>query len=225
MKKSVAVIGLGRFGLSLVSCLDKLNAEIIGIDFDMQAVAKAANQIQHVYFCDATKEEALREVGVQNVDHAIVAIGQNDSTKLVNTIVAVIMLKRIGVEKITVRLDDDSYIDILKTIGATDFIQPVKIACERIAHRIVIDNLVDYFNVAKNYDIFEVKLPEHFEEVAVRDLAEKYKTKMNILLIHRANKTFTPTADEILKPLDDIYIFGEKNSIAKTTAFLTENAD
>lgn len=225
MKKSVAVIGLGRFGLSLVSCLDKLNAEIIGVDFDMEAVAKAANHIQHVYYCDATKEEALRDAGVQNVDHAIVAIGQNDSSKLVNTIVSVIMLKRIGVEKITVRLDDDSYMDILKTIGATDFIQPVKIACERIAHRIVIDNLIDYFNVAKDYNIFEVKLPENFEEVAVRDLADKFKIKINILLIHRDKKTFTPTADEILKPLDEIYIFGEKNSIAKTTAFLTERAE
>jgi len=225
MKKSVAVIGLGRFGLSLVSCLDKLNAVIIGIDFDMQAVAKAANCIQHVYYCDATKEEALREAGVQNVEHAIVAIGQNDSNKLVNTIVAVIMLKRIGVEKITVRLDDDSYMDILKTIGATDFIQPVKIACERIAHRIVIDNLIDYFNVAKDYNIFEVKLPEHFEEVAVRDLADKFKVKLNILLIHRDKNTFTPTADEILKPFDEIYIFGEKNSIAKTTAFLTDRTE
>ena len=225
MKKTVAVIGLGRFGLSLVNCLDKLNVEIIGVDFNMQAVAKAANYIQHVYFCDATKEEALREAGIQNVEHAIVAIGQNDSTKLVNTIVSVIMLKRIGVEKITVRLDDDSYMDILKSIGAPDFIEPVKIACERIAHRIVIDNLIDYFNISKDYNICEIKLPEKFEAVAVRDLADKIKAKVNILLIHRGAKTFPPTADEELLPNDEIYIFGDKNSIAKITPLLVGPAE
>lgn len=46
MKKSFAIIGLGRFGLSLIEELSKYTNDIIGIDTDMDAVKTASHIIE-----------------------------------------------------------------------------------------------------------------------------------------------------------------------------------
>ena len=40
MKKSIAVIGLSRFGLTLVEQLSKLNVDLVAIDKDKESVKK-----------------------------------------------------------------------------------------------------------------------------------------------------------------------------------------
>lgn len=60
MKKSFVVIGLGRFGLTLLEELSNYGNEIIGIDNDLDAVNKASNIIEQVYQADSTSEIALK---------------------------------------------------------------------------------------------------------------------------------------------------------------------
>ena len=62
MKKSFVVIGLGRFGLTLLEELSNYGNEIIGIDNDLDAVNKASNIIEQVYQADSTSEIALKNI-------------------------------------------------------------------------------------------------------------------------------------------------------------------
>ena len=59
MKKSIAVIGLGRFGLSLVESFSRLNVDIIAIDQNKESV-KSKRFVHNVYVVDSTDEEALK---------------------------------------------------------------------------------------------------------------------------------------------------------------------
>ena len=220
MKKSIGIIGCSRFGTGLINSLKKFNdIDILAIDNNIDIITKTATMVENAFLCDSTKEEALREVGMQNVDEAIIAIGQTTPDGLVNTIITTIMLKRIGVEKITVRLDNPSYETILKTIGATGFINPMKIACEKIANTIAYENIVDYFDVAGQYTIYEIKLQSNFKPIIIKDLALRSKYDMNILLINRNKKSIAPNAYIELEPNDEIYIFGEKSKINKIVNF------
>src|SRR5690554_3480329 len=136
MKKSIAVIGLSRFGLNLVENFSKLNVDVIAIDHDKESVNKAAEFIQNVMIADSTNIDALKEAGIGNVDHAIVAIGQNEQANLATSIITIIKLKQLGIKEITARADDKDSAEALKLVGANSIVLPLNIASERIAYKI-----------------------------------------------------------------------------------------
>ncbi len=219
MKKSIAIIGLSRFGLNLLESFSKLNVDLIGIDRDILSVKKASEIISNVLVCDSTDPQALKDAGITNVDHAVVAIGQNDKANLSISIMTILKLKELGIKEITARADDKVFADILGLIGATNVISPFQIASERVANKISSTNVIDYFNIKDEFDVYEVKIIEKFEPLLITELDSRSKYKINILLIERNDELFTPDKKTILRPNDKIFIFGQKKDIPKITSF------
>lgn len=219
MKKSIVVIGLSRFGLNLVESLSRLNVDLIAIDIDKESVRKASELTHHVFACDATDEEALKECGVHNVDHAIVAIGQNEKANLTSSIMTIIKLKEMGIKHITARADDEDYVEVLKLVGATHIVTPLKIASDRVANRIAAGNVVDYFNIKNDFDVYEVHVSPSFEPIILAELSIRSKYKINILLIEREGKMLIPNKDTVIMSGDDVFIFGQKRDINKIASF------
>jgi len=215
MKKIIGIIGLSRFGLNLVDSFSKLNVEIIAIDNNKDSVRKASEMITNAFVCDATDEEALKSSGISNVDHAIVAFGQNERNNLTASIITIIKLKELGVKHITARADEEDYATILKLVGATDVVSPLWIASERVANRIALGNVVDYFNIKNDFDVYEINIRDDFEPTPIIDLDLRGMYGINILLIERDGKVVVPDKDTILKPKDDIFIFGRKKDLPK----------
>ncbi len=220
MRKSIAIIGLSRFGLSLVETLSKLDVDLIAIDNEAEVVSKVGEYIKNALIADSTNLESLREAGIKNVDHAIVALGQNERVNLTTSIITVIKLKELGVKEITARADDEDYAEILRLVGANHIVMPLLIASERVAYKLVWDNVLDYFNVRGSYDLYEVKVGPNFKPVALADFDARTRFKINILLVESGGETFTPTKDTIIKPDDEVYIFGNKKDIPKVLAAL-----
>lgn len=220
MKKSIAVIGLSRFGLKLVEEFSKLNVDLIAVDKDKEAVKKAVEITPNVFVVDSTDEDSLKEAGISNVNHAIVAIGQNDINNLTTSIITITKLKHLGIEKITARADEEDFAQILKLIGATEIIFPLQIASEKIANKVAANNIIDYFNIVENYDVFEIEIKKDFEPLKITNLDSRNKYNMNILLIKRDEEIIIPTKSTVLMPKDHLFIFGDKKHIAKITAII-----
>ena len=72
---NVAVVGLGRFGSALALELVASGHQVLGIDFDEKVVQAHAANLTHVVSADTTDEETLRELGLADMDSAVVAIG------------------------------------------------------------------------------------------------------------------------------------------------------
>jgi trk system potassium uptake protein TrkA len=213
--KSIAMIGLSRFGLSLVEAFSKLDVELVAIDMAEEQVRKAGDFIQNVFIADSTSIESLRAAGIANVDHAIVAIGQNERINLTTSIISVIKLKELGIKEITARADEEDYAEVLTLVGATNIVMPLDIAAERIANKIAAGNVLDYFNVRRDYDVYEVKISDDFEPLPIIKLDSRTRYKINILLIERNKVLYVPTKDTILEPGDEIFVFGKKQDIPK----------
>lgn len=221
--QSIAIIGLGRFGMELVRALsEKKDVDVMAIDTNPEIVTEAGKYIRNVFVCDCKQESAIREIGIQNVDHAIVAFGQSENSKLIFTILVTILLKKIGVPEITVRLDNEMYEDTIRAIGATNIIYPLKMASERMANRLCSSLCVDNISLTEKYNIFELKVSSTFKELALLELADKIRQKINIILIKRDSKTFIPTGADSIKGNDTIFIFGKENKINKIANFFTE---
>ena len=108
-KKSFAVIGLGQFGRSIVEELVENGRDVIAIDSDKEAVVKMSGILSTCFVADATDEQALKELGIKDVDAAIVAFGDNKEASVLTTVV----LRELGVKQIIVRVDDDYYASII----------------------------------------------------------------------------------------------------------------
>ena len=87
MPHQVAVIGMGRFGTSVARELYRIGHDVLVIDKDEQLCQSMMGQVTYVVTGDATSANLLEEVGISNVDTAIVAIGTDiQSSVLAGTV-------------------------------------------------------------------------------------------------------------------------------------------
>jgi trk system potassium uptake protein len=119
-KKSVAVIGLGRFGEAVALRLVDLGHEVVGIDEDPIIVQKLADDMPHVVRADSTECEALMALGVNEVDYAVVAIGAD----LEGSMLTVLALTEIGVKDIWAKASTRRHGLILERLGVTKVVFP-----------------------------------------------------------------------------------------------------
>lgn len=217
-KKNFLIIGLGRFGLSLLEDLAKQKANILAIDSNIDAVERASHIIEHCLVCDATKENNLREIGVQNVDHAIVAIGGNIHSTLLTTII----LKELGVNKITVRVDDEYYAQVMHKIGADEVVLPERIAAETLAHRMVSDSILDYYRVQGDYAVVQLKVGPNFKSTALTSLDSRNKFDVNIVGIIRNNKFFIPKGSDTVNSNDTLLVIGSETKVYRFEQYIND---
>lgn len=211
MKKSFVVLGLGRFGLSLIEELSKHNVDVIGVDMNVDNVNLASEIINNVFICNTTSETALHELGINNVDHAFVAYGSN----LQATIMTTIILKEMGIKKITVRVDDEYYAPVLKKLGADEVISPQKIAGRRLANKAISDNFIDYFDIKSDYGIVEISVTHDIKPMNIHTLDPRNNYDVNLLLIQRGNRLFSPKGTDDIMSDDHLFIFGTTPKISR----------
>ena len=218
MKKSFIIIGLGTFGVAIAKSLSALKADFIAIDRDEKKIEKISYITQNCARADATKIEALKELDVQNVDHAIVSIGGN----LQDAILTVINLKELGVKKITARISDENFKDVMTRLGATEVIIPEEASAISLANQILSDSILDYYKVNNDYSIATVIVGEKFEEITLMNLGSLKRFDINIIGVTRDAKFIQPKANDKIKPHDILTIFGPDKKITKFDNFLNK---
>ena len=115
---SVAVIGLRRFGSAVAESLMHLGHEVLGIDEDATRVQLWSDHLTRVAQADSTNVEALRQLGLSDLAHAIVGIGGNIEAN----VLTVLALQEIGVKDIWARAISDKHETILKRLGVQNVI-------------------------------------------------------------------------------------------------------
>lgn len=216
MKKSFIVVGLGRFGLGIVRTLADLKCDVLAIDVDELAVNKAAEFLNNCAICDSTKLSALKELGINDIDHAVVAIGGNFQA----TILTVINLHELGIKKITVRIDDGEYEPVMERLGATEVVIPEEASALSLAHQIVSDNILDYYQINDDYGVVKLNVSANFKEATLADLDLRNKFDVNIVGLVRGNKFMIPKGTDMICPNDAVLFIGKGPKITKVERFL-----
>lgn len=155
MKKQFIVIGLGRFGISLTQTLIQNKHEVLAVDKDLQLVEMMSSIATHAIQGDCTDEEVLTELGVKNYNHAIVAVGENLQT----SILATLLLKEMGVPKVTAKAKNAMHGKMLTKIGADQVVYPERDMGIRLGKQLSSGNLIDYIELSPDYNLVEMKAP------------------------------------------------------------------
>ena len=202
MKKEFVVIGLGRFGGSIVNELVELGVDVMAIDISSERVDDFAQIATTAVAADTTDESALRSLGIRNFEHVVVAIGENIQASILTTLI----LKEIGVKRITVKAQNDYHAKVLQKIGADQVVHPERDMGKRIANNLVSNNILDYLELSDEYSIVEVRANEKLAGFTLIDLDIRAKYGVNIVAIKRGTHILvSPQAIEEIE-MDDILI-------------------
>lgn len=130
------IIGLGNFGKTLAEELTDKGHEVIGVDNDERKVEVVKDRISIAYIMDATETSSLRALPLDEIDYAIVAIGQS----MENSLRATAALKELSVKKIYARALDSVHKSILKAMSIKKIFVPESYAARLFADKITDDN-------------------------------------------------------------------------------------
>jgi len=210
MKKEFAVIGLGRFGGSIVKELIELDADVLAIDISPAKVDEYALIATQAAAADTTDESVLHSLGIRNFEHVIVAIGENIQASILTTL----MLKEIGVPKITVKAQNDYHEKVLMKIGADHVVHPERDMGIRIANNMVSNNILDYLDLSDEHSIAEIIANEKLVGHTLVDIDIRAKYGVNIVAIKRGtNIVVSPQANETIKTNDILIVIGSDADI------------
>ncbi|WP_428908803.1 potassium channel family protein [Niallia sp. Krafla_26] len=205
MKKEFAVIGLGRFGGSICLTLAEQGIEVMGIDIDEDRVNEFSSIASHAVVGDTTDEKVLKSIGIRNFDHVIVAIGDDIQASILTTI----MLKELGVKKVTVKAQNDYHEKVLVKIGADHVVHPERDMGRRIANNITSNSVLDYLELSDEHSIVEIVASRKIDGNSIIDLDVRAKYGINIVAIKRRDEIIvSPQANETIFENDILIVIG-----------------
>ena len=212
MKREFAVIGLGRFGGSVCEELSLEGMKVLAIDKNEHKVNEFKNIASHAVIADSTDEGVLKELGIKNMDHVIVAIGDNIEASILTTVI----LDDLGVEKITVKAQSDYHAKILHKIGANQVVHPERDMGKRIAHSIISSNILDYLELSDDYSMVEVAASKKMLGKTLIDLNIRAKFGCNVVAIKNGKDiNVSPTADYKINFEDTLIVIVADEDISK----------
>lgn len=210
MKKEFVVIGLGRFGGSICRALAEQGMDVMAIDQDEDKVNEFLDIATHTVIANTTDESVLKNLGIRNFDHVIVAIGEDIQSSILTTL----MLKEMGVNHITVKAQNDYHEKVLRKIGANHVVHPERDMGKRIAHYIVSNNVLDYLELSDEYSIVEIAVNSLLSGHSLIELDVRAKYGLNIVAIKRGKDIIvSPQADDYLEEGDILIVIGADSDI------------
>ncbi len=197
--KQIAVIGLGRFGRRLASTLSANGAEVLAIDEDPAVVQEVSGEVASAVCLDSTDEEALRAVKVDQVDIAVVAIGEDIEA----SILTVSLLAELNVPQIIARAVTPHQARILEKVGATRVVYPEDEVAVTLARTLVSEHVLDYFTLSPHLHAVRMEAPEKFWGKTLAELHLRARYGVSIVAIHRPTAPEEAQAIEINMPGGD----------------------
>jgi len=215
-KKSFAVIGMGRFGQSVVEELIRKDVDVLVIDKDPEVIAKMSKIATHAVTLDTTDALALKEVGISSIDHVVVAIGE----QLQSSILTTLILKDLGVNKITVKVQNEDHAKVVLKLGADEIVQPEQQSGKRLASRIVSNNVLDYIDLNESHSFIVVYATEKIIDSTIINLDVRNKFNINVVAIRRDGNIIIPTPADVIETNDQLLLIGKNTDLDKFNNWL-----
>ncbi len=175
-QKLFAVFGLGAFGQTVAEVLAEKGGDVIAIDNDPALVESFKNKVTTALLLDSTDEKALAKAPIDDVDVAIVAMGDDLEVNIITTA----LLKQRGIPYIVCRSTSGIHGQVLRQIGANEVINLQKNAGKNLAQRLIASEVLDTIQISQEYSFSEMYVPEDFigEACEKLDLREKFSLEL-----------------------------------------------
>lgn len=214
MEKQFVVLGLGIFGSTLVKTLSQFGREVIAIDKDSENVQRVSEFATKAVIGDVTDIQFLTDLGLDDIDVGIVAIGD----RLEDSILATMNLKELGVPYVIVKAKNKRFKVVLERIGADHVVRPEKEMGEKIARTLLRKNIKDLIELDEENCIVEMKVPQSWIGKSLSQLDLRKLCSINVLgkrdpKTHKLEVPVDPSAP--IEMNDTFLVLGQTDKIEK----------
>ena len=220
--KRIAVIGLGRFGMSLARQLADSGADVIAVDRTAPLVNEIKDDVADAVRLDSTDETALRSQDIDKVDICVVCMGENFEAALLTTVLA----RKLNIPTVICRAQTKFHAEIFRQIGADEVIQPETHAGQHLGHRLANDHIEHFISLADNFTLIELRPPREFQEKSLQQIGLRSRYNVNLVGIRRLQSPGSETRtlisvsapDEQIQADDILIVVGADDALAKLPA-------
>ncbi len=196
INKTYAVLGLGRYGKAVAEELVSNGAEVLAVDIDSNNVNNAIETIPVCKCADITEPEAIKRLGISNIDVVIVAMANN----LEASVMAITLCKEAGVETVIVKCGNELHQKILKRVGADKVIFPEKESGTRLAKNLLTSGFSEMIELSDKVSMVEINVKEEWVGKNLIELSLRKKYSINVVAI-KDGENISTTVDPTL-PLE-----------------------
>lgn len=215
----VLVVGLGRFGAAVSATMVDLGIEVMAIDVDAELIDKWVDVLPHLRVADATDPTTLQQLGVQDFDTAVVAIGSGIEA----SVLSVAALSDAGCPNIWAKATTSAHGRILARVGADHVVYPEVQMGERVG-RIVSGTVLDFFELDDEFVLAEIETPPFLigRTLGESDLRSRYAVSAVCLKPITGVYTYA-TAESVPAKGSLMVVAGRPESVHKLTNEIRES--
>ncbi len=210
-RRQFAVIGLGRFGMAVARTLVERGHEVLGIDRREENVQRAKDIVTYAVQAELADGALVRELGLDEVDAAVVAIGDDLEANIFSTT----LLLEAGVPWVVARASSALHALILRRVGAHQVVFPEIDSGGAVARGLRARGVAEHIALAPNIGINKLEVPAHWCGRTLADLRLTDEDPAFIaLVIQRGATTIAlPAADQRIEPGDTLAILAHENKL------------
>jgi trk system potassium uptake protein len=205
-----AVIGLGKFGATVVRSLFERGHEVVAIDRERARVQEVRDVSTQSIEADCTDQDTLLALGLRDADAVVVSLGE----RMDSSILVTLYLRELGVRKIVAKAVSEDHGKILHLIGATEIVHPERDTARRVARGLGLHSIVEYLPLAGDSSLVEVQVPGEFVGKTLSELDIRKRYQVLVVAIKRGEALVLATAgDERLLARDVLVLVGKDSDL------------
>ncbi|MFV0448578.1 MAG: potassium channel family protein [Vibrio sp.] len=206
--KQFAVVGLGRFGLSVCQELAEAGAQVLAVDVNEDKVKAATQFVTQAIVANCTLEDTVAELKLSDYDMVMVSIGEDVNASILTTLV----MKESGVKSVWVKASDKFHSKILQKIGADHIIMPERDMGVRVARKMLDKRVLEFQELGSNLAMTEVVIGSRLMGKTLGQLSLCQNEDIQILGFKRGPEIIkTPELDKVMEIGDMLIVAGVKD--------------
>ncbi len=179
MEKSVAVLGLGKYGRSVAENLYRLGADVLAVDNNESLIAEFADKCTAAVCANLANEDEVAGLGLQNMDIVVCAMGGN----LAASIMSVAVAKELGVPLVVAKCSTPRMASLLKKVGADKVLDPEGQGGHRSARILMSSMFRDFFEIDSNMYMIEMSVKTEWIGKCLLELDLRRTMHLNVIAV------------------------------------------
>ncbi|MBR5093979.1 MAG: TrkA family potassium uptake protein [Oscillospiraceae bacterium] len=185
--RSVAVLGLGKFGSSLAETVYSLGMDLMVVDRDPEKIREFASKSTIAVCADLENEDEIQELDLKHMDMVAVCMG----TSLAPSVMCVMEAKEQGVPFVMAKALSRQMGTILKKVGADQVINPEAESAVRMARALASPTILDLFDVGENLCMIEMVPDKNWIGKTLVELDLRQKRGINVVAMKEQGSTWS----------------------------------
>lgn len=208
--QSFAVIGLGKFGISLAETLADANYDVMVVDDNEDNIQEVVNKVTYAVKADITEPGVMESLEIGNMDVVVVGISENKEA----SIMAVFQAKDAGVPYVLAKALDPLHGKILKRVGADRVIYPEISTGIRVAKNLMSGGFQELFELASDFSMVEFQVPQIWVGKSFSDIDIRKNYHVNVIGIKRGDEVdMSPSPTEEMGEGDILLVVGQNEKL------------